>query len=65
MLPLTQLLKVDKKKNSPIPFSGGALAAFESIKKEIASIPFSVHPIPDAPLPLTVDASNFAVGTIL
>ena len=38
---------------------------YKLIKKELSSISSFAHPVPDAPLSLTVDASDSAIGSVL
>ena len=42
-----------------------ALSSFENFKRELSSISALAHPVPEAPLSLTVDASDSAVGSVL
>lgn len=64
LLPLTWL-KSQKKVNMPITFSSNVLSSSELIKKEVISVPFLVHPVPDAQMSLAVDASRSTVGAVL
>ena len=41
------------------------LSSFENIKRELSSISTLAHPVPEAPLSLTVDTSDSAVGSVL
>ena len=64
LLALTVLLKAQKKTNSQIVLTEDTLS-FELVKKELSFISFLAHPVPDAPLSLTVDASDSAIGSVL
>ena len=48
-----------------IILTADALSPFELVKKELSSISSVAHPVPDAPLPLTVDESYSAIGSVL
>ena len=65
LLPLTVFLKAQKKKNAQIILTDEALSSFELVKKELSSISSLAHPVPDAPLSLTVDASDSDIGLVL
>merc|ERR1712015_199473 len=62
--PLSNLLK-GKKKNAAIGWSDEHQKAFDDAKNGLANATMLVHPIAGAPLALTVDASQFAVGAKL
>ena len=62
LLPLTVLLKAQKKKNAQ---TEDALSSFELVKKELSSISSLAHSVPDAPLSLTMDPSDSAIGSVL
>ena len=62
MQPLTDLLRGHTKK---FVLSEDARTAFASLKQAISNIAEVVHHDPDAPLALTTDASNTAVGAVL
>ena len=64
LLPLTALLKAQKKKNAQMILTDEALSSFELVK-ELSSISSLANPVPDAPLSLTVDASDSAIGAVL
>ncbi|BHF75798.1 hypothetical protein SprV_0501890200 [Sparganum proliferum] len=59
MLPLTILLRGNNREFS---FPDAAVEAFNRARKALADTTSLVHPIPDAPLSIVVDASNFAIG---
>ncbi|XP_029652043.1 uncharacterized protein K02A2.6-like [Octopus sinensis] len=65
LFPLKKMLKGNSKKDARRTLSAEALPAFELVKKELASVPVLAHPAPDAPLTLSVDASDSAVGAVL
>lgn len=63
---LTDYLKDSKKKDRrPVVWTQEAEDAFESCKEELLNVATLSHPVPYAPLILTCDASNFAVGASL
>ena len=62
MQPLTDLLRGNSKK---FVFPEDARQAFSSLKQAISNIAEVVHHEPSAPLALTTDASNTAVGAVL
>lgn len=64
--PLNTLL-VGAKKNDkrPVPWSEENLLAFERCKNEIVEATILSYPLPNAPLALKVDASNFGMGASL
>lgn len=64
MLPSTQLLKSQRKIDCPVTPSSEALNLFDQIKKEIFFVPLLAHPVLNAPLSLTVDALDSAVGAV-
>merc|ERR1712212_1392974 len=64
--PLSAILKGKrKKKNATIEWTDEHQAAFDAAKNGLANATMLVHPIANAPLALTVDASQFAVGAKL
>lgn len=64
--PLTDLLAGSTQpKNQPLTLSDAAISAFEVAKDTLAAATLLSHPIPDAPLQLVVDASDFGVGGVL
>merc|ERR1712237_10252 len=54
-----------KKKNATIEWTDEHQAAFNAAKGGLADATMLVHPIANAPLALTVDASQFAVSAKL
>ena len=62
--PLTDLLRC-KERNKTITLSEYALCAFNQVKSVLADATLLVHPQPNAPLSLMVDASDTAVGGVL
>nr|VZH96017.1 unnamed protein product [Spirometra erinaceieuropaei] len=62
MLPLTNLLRGNNREFS---FPDTAVEAFNRARKALADTTVLVHPIPDAPLSIVADASNFAIGAAL
>ena len=62
--PLTDLLS-NKCSSKSFHLSDVALAAFNAIKTALANAILLVHPSPNAPYCLMVDASNIAVGGVL
>lgn len=64
--PLHNFLKNSKKHdNSPIAWDKKSDTAFETCKADLVNATLLVHPAPNAPLALTVDASDFAIGAVL
>ena len=61
VVPLTHLTH----KGSPWDFSDQCRSAFNSLKKAFTSTPILTHWVPDAPLTIETDASNYAVAGIL
>ena len=62
--PLTDLLTKKHKKDS-FEVPDDAKSAFDTIKSSLANATLLVHPSPQAPYCLMVDASNVAVGGVL
>ncbi|BHF71836.1 hypothetical protein SprV_0401489700 [Sparganum proliferum] len=58
MLPLTNLLRGN---NREFPFYDTAVEAFNRARKALADTTALLHPMPDAPLSIVADASNFAI----
>ena len=63
--PLNDLLQGAKKGNMPITWSKEAKTSFSESKRALANATMLAHPIPDAPISLAVDASDFAIGAVL
>lgn len=64
--PLNDMLKGPKVKgNAPLTWTPEADVAFVSMKDSLAAATMLAHPVSGAPLSLTVDASDFAVGAVL
>ena len=62
---LTPLFDLLKGKPKSISWTPAQQKGFESIKDALATAALLKHPIPNAPLALTTDASNSAVGAVL
>ena len=62
--PFTDLLS-NKRSSKSFHLSDVALTAFNAIKTALANAILLVHPSPNAPYCLMVDASNIAVGSVL
>jgi cleavage and polyadenylation specificity factor subunit 1 len=60
--PLTDLLRGNRK---VFAFPEDAVESFETAKKIIADSTLLVHPNPQAPISLAVDASDVAIGAVL
>ncbi|XP_067230540.1 rhomboid-related protein 3 isoform X1 [Chanodichthys erythropterus] len=60
--PLTNLLR---KQPKSLSWSQPATEAFESLKKAFTTAPLLVHPNPDLPFVVEVDASTTGVGAVL
>ncbi|UYV78910.1 hypothetical protein LAZ67_17000240 [Cordylochernes scorpioides] len=56
---------VEGRKNASCQWTPTALQAFDQRKFQLANAALLHHPFPEAPLCLTVDASDFAVGAAL
>ncbi|UYV72042.1 hypothetical protein LAZ67_9001620, partial [Cordylochernes scorpioides] len=56
---------VEGRKNASCQWTPTALQAFDQCKLQLANAALLHYPFPEAPLCLTVDASDFAVGTAL
>ncbi|UYV63773.1 hypothetical protein LAZ67_2005590 [Cordylochernes scorpioides] len=56
---------VEGRKNASCQWTPTALQAFDQCKCQLANAALLHHPFPEAPLCLTVDASDFAVGAAL
>eukprot|EP00794_Sanderia_malayensis_P016537 gene16537-biopygen12216 len=63
--PLTDLLSTKKNNNDTFAFPDSAITAFEAAWSSLAQATLLVHPSPNAPYCLMVDASNVAVGGVL
>lgn len=64
--PLNDLLKGPKRTgNAPITWTEAADAAFAQVKDSLAETTLLSHPKLGAPLAVTVDASDFAMGGVL
>ena len=61
--PLTDLLGGPQRpKNCPLKLGTAAVTAFHAAKDALAAATLLIHPIPDAPLQLVVDASGVWSG---
>ncbi|XP_057695302.1 uncharacterized protein LOC130917681 [Corythoichthys intestinalis] len=63
MRPLYEALK-GTSPNHVIAWSGELLSAFETTKAALGQATLLAHPLPEAPVALTTDASDFAVGAV-
>ena len=64
--PLTDLLGGPQRpKNCPLKLGTAAVTAFHAAKDALAAATLLIHPNPDAPLQLVVDASDVGVGGAL
>ena len=61
MVPLTRLTR----KGVPWTFSDDCRRAFTCLKEAFTSAPVLVHWVPDAPITIETDASDYAVAGIL
>ena len=61
VIPLTRLTR----KNTPWLFSDSAREAFNNLKKAFTTAPVLTHWIPDRPIIVETDASDYALGAIL
>lgn len=63
---LNDFLKNSRRKdNTKISWTQEAIAAFENCKQDLANAVTLTHPVSEAPLSLTVDASNVALGGVV
>ena len=62
--PLTDILK-GKRRNKTIQLTHAEVEAFNASKATLAEATLLCHPVQNAPLSLTTDASNVAVGGVL
>ena len=60
-IPLTRLTR----KDTPWNFSDDCCSAFQRLKNTFTSAPILTHYIPDAPLLVETDASDYAIARIL
>ncbi|XP_061887393.1 uncharacterized protein LOC133638619 [Entelurus aequoreus] len=65
MRPLYSALKGKKTSKHALSWSTDMLAAFSATKDALADATMLAHPVPDAPVALTTDASDYAVGAVL
>ena len=63
--PLHALVCHNKPTNHPITWTPDSVTAFNKVKTQLAAAILLVHPVPDAPLNLIVDASDFGAGGAL
>lgn len=61
----TYLVGSKKKDERPITWTAEARLAFQRCKQDLANIATLQFPLPDAPLSLTVDASDIGIGAAL
>ncbi|KAJ8358385.1 hypothetical protein AAFF_G00010440 [Aldrovandia affinis] len=64
MRPLYGALR-GKTGNAQVDWGEEMTAAFDSAKQVLAEATMLSHPVPDAPIALTTDASDYAVGAVL
>ena len=62
---LTPLFDLLRGKPKTIAWTASHQTAFDAIKDALAAAALLHHPRPNAPLALTTDASNFAIGAVL
>ena len=62
---LFHLFNLLKEKPKTLPWNADAQKSFEAIKKALADAALLHHPKSGAPLALTTDASNHAIGAVL
>ena len=65
MKPLYQVTSGNKPKTTKVGWTGELDAAFQHAKKALANACMLVHPRPDAPIAVTTDASDIALGAVL
>ncbi|KAJ8386198.1 hypothetical protein AAFF_G00176220 [Aldrovandia affinis] len=64
MRPLYGALR-GKTGNAQVDWGEEMTAAFDSAKRALAEATMLSHPVPDAPIAITTDASDYAVGAVL
>lgn len=64
---ILHLLHKNCKRNdrTPLQWSPESLTAFDKCKSELANATLLIHPYSSAPVSLTVDASDFAMGAVV
>lgn len=63
---LNEFLKGSKKNDKrPVPWTSESIKAFDQCKQELTEATILAHPIPAAPLILTTDVSELAIGATL
>jgi hypothetical protein len=62
---LNDLLKESKNGKVVVPWNEGAEKVFEEIKLSLAKATMLVHPLSGAPISIAVDASDYAIGSVL
>lgn len=65
MQPLHHMLKGSIKGKAPVPWNEAAEQAFVNIKTSLSNATMLAHQVPGAPINITVDASDFAIGAVL
>ena len=63
--PLNNQLAGNKKNNAPIEWTNELKHAFEELKNALANAAMLAHPVVGAPLSISVDASDYAIGAVL
>lgn len=63
--PLNDLLKGKIRGNKPISWTPEAQQSFALCKKQLANSALLAHPLPNAPLSITTDASDTAIGGVI
>ena len=65
LTPLNSMLKSTAPNNRELCWTTAATAAFEEIKDALANATFLVHPQPEAPINVMMDASDIVIGAVL
>ena len=65
MTPLNDLLKGSNKGSTPVQWTEAAEKAFSETKRGLANATLLAHPKIGAPINITVDASDYAIGAVL
>ena len=64
LAPLTDALRGPKGSKKTLVWSPEMTSAFSSAKALLSSVPTLVHPVPNAPISIAVDASNTHIGAV-
>ena len=65
LAPLNALLKSTSTNSRSLQWNSDATSSFHQIKETLAKATLLVHPKPDAPINIMMDASDVAIGAVL